>query len=135
MDFNVILEELQFRAVRSSGPGGQHVNKTSSKVELRFDLMASEGLSEEEKERLLSKSELRLTSKGILVLQSGESRSQHRNKKIVMQRLQELLTEYLVVPKARKPSKPSKKTIEKRLDQKKQHSQKKANRKPPKLPG
>lgn len=135
MDFNVISEELQFRAVRSSGPGGQHVNKTSSKVELRFDLMASEGLSEEEKERLLSKSELRLTSKGILVLQSGESRSQHRNKKIVMQRLQELLTEYLVVPKARKPSKPSKKTIEKRLDQKKQHSQKKANRKPPKLPG
>ncbi|NNM23905.1 MAG: aminoacyl-tRNA hydrolase [Flavobacteriaceae bacterium] len=135
MDFNVILEELQFRAVRSSGPGGQHVNKTSSKVELRFDLMASEGLSEEEKEGLLSKSELRLTSKGILVLQSGESRSQHRNKKIVMQRLQELLTEYLVVPKARKPSKPSKKTIEKRLDQKKQHSQKKANRKPPKLPG
>lgn len=135
MDFNVILEELQFRAVRSSGPGGQHVNKTSSKVELRFDLMASEGLSEEEKERLMSKSELRLTFKGILVLHSGESRSQHRNKKIVMQRLQELLTEYLVVPKARKPSKPSKKTIEKRLDQKKQHSQKKANRKPPKLPG
>ena len=131
MDTSQVLRELQFKAVRSSGAGGQHVNKTSSKVEVQFNIASSEGFTEAEKDRLLSKLGSRLTSEDILILQCGESRSQHRNKAIVIQRLLSLLEENLKVPKKRKKSKPSKSAIEKRLKAKKQQALKKANRKPP----
>ena len=130
MDTSQVLRELQFKAVRSSGAGGQHVNKTSSKVEVQFNIASSEGFTEAEKDRLLSKLGSRLTSEDILILQCGESRSQHRNKAIVIQRLLSLLEENLKVPKKRKKSKPSKSAIEKRLKAKKQQALKKANRKP-----
>ena len=82
-----LIKELKFKAIRSSGSGGQHVNKVASKVELQFDVQNSSLLNEEEKEILLEKLKNRLSKEGILVLQCGESRSQHKNKTLVIDRL------------------------------------------------
>ena len=128
-----ILRELQFKAVRSSGAGGQHVNKVSSKVELSFDLASSEGLSDPEKNRFRSKLKSRLTNEGVLVLQCDEARSQHRNKDLVVKRFFELLKKTLEVPKKRRPTKPTKSSVEKRLKTKKMAAEKKAVRKKPDL--
>jgi len=133
MDAEVILSELIFKAIRSSGAGGQHVNKTATKVEVSFNVLLSGGLSESEKQLLQSKWASKLSSEGLLVLQCGETRSQHRNKKLVMERLFALLEQNLKVAKPRKKTKPSASVIEKRLKAKKQNALKKANRKPPSL--
>lgn len=133
MDVNLLLTELNFKGIRSSGPGGQHVNKTASKVEVTFDLESSNALSETEKERLREKLSTKISSEGIISLQCGETRSQHRNKAIVIERLIELLHQNLKVAKKRKKTKPSKSAIERRLKSKKQHALKKSNRKPPEL--
>ncbi|MBL4663346.1 MAG: aminoacyl-tRNA hydrolase [Flavobacteriaceae bacterium] len=131
MQAEIILRELQFKAVRSSGPGGQHVNKTASKVEVSFNVFTSEGLSASEKERLTTKLANKLTSEGILSIQSSESRSQHRNKKMGIDRLIALIKENLKVEKPRRKTKPSRGVIEKRLQSKKRIALKKSNRKPP----
>lgn len=128
-----LLNELTFKATRSSGAGGQHVNKVASKIELSFDMPNSQGLTEEEKERLQQKISSRLTKEGILLLSCSESRSQHKNKAIVIERFLELIKENLKVKKPRKKSKPSKGAIEKRLKSKKEKAFKKAHRKPPKI--
>lgn len=133
MQIETILKELQFKAVRSSGPGGQHVNKTASKVEVLFDLFSSEGLTEVEKERIKTKLATRLTTQGMLSLQCSESRSQHRNKRICIERLIDLLQENIKVARPRRKTKPSKGAIEKRLKSKKNQALKKVNRKPPKM--
>ncbi|MBO0321081.1 aminoacyl-tRNA hydrolase [Muricauda sp. CAU 1633] len=126
-----VHSELKFKAVRSSGAGGQHVNKVSSKVELSFDVPASEGLSDVEKERLLQKLKPRLTNDGVLILQCDEARSQHKNKDLVIKRFFEVMKKALAVPKKRKPTKPTRSSIEKRLKTKKKAAEKKASRKPP----
>nr|WP_299487185.1 alternative ribosome rescue aminoacyl-tRNA hydrolase ArfB [uncultured Allomuricauda sp.] len=131
MNKEQILKELRFKAIRSSGAGGQHVNKVSSKVELSFAAELSEGLTYTEKERLLSKLGNRLNKEGVLILQCDEARSQHKNKQIVIKRFFELLKTALRVPKARKRTKPSKSSIEKRLKSKKKAAEKKAGRKKP----
>lgn len=128
-----LFNELTFKASRSSGAGGQHVNKVASKIELSFDMPNSQGLTEEEKERLQQKISSRLTKEGILLLSCSESRSQHKNKAIVIERFLELIKENLKVKKPRKKSKPSKGAIEKRLKSKKEKAFKKAHRKPPKI--
>ncbi|GMN09582.1 alternative ribosome rescue aminoacyl-tRNA hydrolase ArfB [Croceitalea sp. MTPC9] len=133
MQKEVILKELKFKAVRSSGAGGQHVNKVSSKVELSFDILNSEGFSEIEKERLFFKLKNRLAKDGTLVLQCDEARSQHKNKALVIKRFFEVLKKALHIPKRRKPTKPSKSSIEKRLKSKKAAASKKANRQKPSL--
>ncbi|AEM70299.1 Class I peptide chain release factor [Allomuricauda ruestringensis DSM 13258] len=133
MDKKQIHRELQFKAMRSSGAGGQHVNKVSSKVELTFNIPASEGLSDREKQRIQLKLQSRLTNDGALVLQCDEARSQHRNKDLVVKRFFELLKKALTLPKKRKPTKRTKSSIEKRLRSKKKTAEKKAKRKPPDL--
>ncbi|MEL6809952.1 MAG: alternative ribosome rescue aminoacyl-tRNA hydrolase ArfB [Bacteroidota bacterium] len=133
MEFETILKEVQLKGIRSSGPGGQHVNKTASRVELSFSLLDSKGLTEAQKELLQKKLSSRLSSQGVLTLQCSESRSQHRNKKIIIERLFQLLEENLKVAKPRKKSKPSKSAIEKRLQSKKRQALKKSQRKPPKM--
>ncbi len=133
MDVEILLTELNFKGIRASGPGGQHVNKTASKVEVSFDLDSSMALSETEKERLRSKLASKISSEGIMTLQCGETRSQHRNKAIVIERLIELLQQNLKVAKKRKKTKPSKSAIERRLKSKKEQALKKSNRKPPKI--
>ncbi len=133
MDIEILLTELNFKGIRSSGPGGQHVNKTASKVEVSFDFESSKALSEIEKERLRDKLSSKISSEGNIKLQCGETRSQHRNKAIVIERLINLLQQNLKVAKKRKKSKPSKSAIERRLKSKKEHALKKSSRKPPKI--
>jgi len=131
MDRQVILKELSFKAVRSSGPGGQHVNKTASKVAVDFNITTSLGLTDKEKELLVAKLEKRISSEGNITLTCSQSRSQHRNKALVIDRLFTLLTRNLTVAKPRKKTKLSKAAIEKRLKAKKNQALKKAHRKPP----
>ena len=133
MDKVLIVQELQFKAVRSSGAGGQHVNKVSTKIELSFDVSNSNALSDREKERVLLKLNYRLTKENLLLLQCDESRSQHKNKELAIKRFLELIESALKVPKKRKKTKPSKAAIEKRLKAKKKSSEKKANRAKPNL--
>lgn len=131
MEQEKLLQELDFKAVRSSGAGGQHVNKTASKVELHFDVENSEGLSQEEKDRLLKKLDSKLTNSGELILQSEATRSQHKNKEDVIARFLELIKESLKKPKPRKKTKPTKASKIKRLKKKKIQAEKKAQRKDP----
>ncbi len=133
MDKEQLLQELRFKAVRSSGAGGQHVNKVSTKMELAFDAFSSQALSDIEKERIYLKLGNRLTKEKILLLQCDESRSQHKNKELAKQRLLDLLGKALAVPKKRKKTKPSRSAIEKRLKSKLKKAQKKANRGRPNL--
>lgn len=126
-----LISELSFKAIRSSGSGGQHVNKVSSKVELAFNLDESSVLSDLQKERLLKKLGSRLTKENILMLQCDESRSQHKNKELVIKRFLDLIKNGLRVPKKRIPTKRSKAAIRKRLKSKRQLSEKKVNRKKP----
>lgn len=133
MNKDILQNELQFKAVRSSGAGGQNVNKVSSKVELTFDLDESLGLSDDEKELLKETIGNRLTKENILLLQCDESRSQHKNKELVIQRFFELVEEGLIVPKERIATKIPKKVVKKRLKAKRKISEKKSNRKPPEV--
>lgn len=132
-DEELLISELQFKAVRSSGAGGQHVNKTSSKVVLNFDLENSQVFSEEQKALLIKNLATRLTTEGILILQCEDSRSQHKNKETVIKRFLELIKQSLKVPKKRKPTKIPKAVKLRRLANKRQQSDKKINRKPPKI--
>lgn len=131
MDEELILNELEFKAVRSSGPGGQHANKTATKVELSFDVSGSEALSEIEKSRIQRKLSGRINKEGILKMNSEDSRSQHSNKEIVIQNFITEIKEALKRPKKRKKTKPTKASKIKRLKAKKKKSEIKANRKDP----
>lgn len=133
MNLDQLLPELSFKAIRSSGSGGQHVNKVSSKVELHFFIEQSSYLSNNQKQRLLRSLKTRLTKDNELVLQCDESRSQHKNKELVVKRFFELIKKGLFVPKKRKPTKIPKSVIRKRLKSKKIRSERKANRKKPDL--
>jgi ribosome-associated protein len=129
MDKEKISSELQYKAVRSSGAGGQNVNKVSSKVELTFDLQHSACFSEEEKLRLNEKLSTRLNKSGQLILKSDEDRSQLKNKEIVKKRFFELIEKALHIPKIRKETKVPRAVVEKRLKAKRNASEIKASRK------
>jgi ribosome-associated protein len=133
METEKIITELTYKAVRSSGAGGQNVNKVSSKVVLSFDLQNTKALSEEEKELVLTKLSSRLTSENILILNCDEDRSQLKNKAIVTKRFLELIKNALIVPKIRKATKIPKSVIRKRIKDKKNISEVKSNRKKPDL--
>ena len=133
MNANQILTELEYKASRSGGPGGQHANKVASKVEVSFDIENSLGLSDDEKQLLLKNLASKLTNNNFLILKCEETRSQHRNKDIVTERLISTLEEGLVIPKKRKRTKPPKSKDKARLEDKKQQAQKKELRKKPKL--
>jgi ribosome-associated protein len=128
-----LVSELNFKAVRSSGSGGQHVNKVASKIELVFNLSDSLALNEVQKERLIKKLSSRLTKDNILILQCDESRSQHKNKELAINRFLELIRKGLIVPKKRVPTKIPKAVVKKRLNDKRNLSDKKAIRKKPDL--
>ena len=103
MNREQIKKELQYRTARSSGAGGQHVNKVETKVEVIFDISSSLGLSEPEKTLIISRIENKLTKEGLLQISSQEARSQLQNKEISDKKLFQLLTASLVVEKERKP--------------------------------
>lgn len=131
MDTEKIISELTFKAVRSSGSGGQNVNKVSSKVVLSFDLSNSKALSEEEKLLLEQNLEARLTNDKILILNCDEDRSQLKNKEIVIKRFLQIIKQNLIVPKERKATKVPKSVIRKRIQNKRNLSEKKQNRRKP----
>lgn len=131
MDCNLLIPELNFKAVRSSGSGGQHINKVSSKIELHFNVKNSFVLNNDQKELLIKSLKTRLTKQNELILQCGESRSQHKNKEIVIARFLEIIKKGLKVPKKRKPTKVPKSAIRRRLKSKRIQSERKASRKKP----
>jgi len=131
LDAEKIITELSFKAVRSSGAGGQNVNKVSSKVVLSFDLMHSNVLSDEEKLLLEQNLQSRLTNDKILILNCDEDRSQLKNKEIVIKRFLQIIKQNLIVPKERKATKVPKSVIRKRIQNKRNLSEKKQNRRKP----
>ena len=133
MEIDKITSELSFKAVRSSGAGGQNVNKVSSKVVLTFDLKNSQALTDEEKLLIETKLSSRLTTDAVLILNCDEDRSQFRNKEIVIKRFLELIKNALFVLKERKPTKVPKSVIRKRIKDKKNISEVKKNRRRPNL--
>ncbi|MCG2610891.1 aminoacyl-tRNA hydrolase [Flavobacterium sp. SM15] len=133
MNKEISLSELQFKAVRSSGAGGQNVNKVASKVVLTFDLKNSAAFSEEERQLLLFKLENKLTKEHLLILNCDEDRSQLKNKEIVIKRFLGILQEALKIQKKRKPTKIPRSVIEKRLKEKRNQSDIKQNRQKPKF--
>ncbi|HMI08377.1 MAG TPA: alternative ribosome rescue aminoacyl-tRNA hydrolase ArfB [Flavobacterium sp.] len=133
MEEDKLISELTYKAVRSSGAGGQNVNKVSSKVVLTFDLNNSQSLSETEKALATKNLATRLTSENILILNSDEDRSQLKNKEIVTKRFLEILKKALIVPKPRKATKVPRSVIEKRIKAKRNISQIKNTRKKPNL--
>lgn len=131
MEQEKIIFELNFKAVRSSGAGGQNVNKVSSKVVLSFDLWNSKALSEEEKLLLDQNLGVRLTNDKILILNCDEDRSQLKNKEIVIKRFLQIIKQNLIIPKERKATKIPKSVIKKRIQNKRNLSEKKQNRRKP----
>nr|WP_315195217.1 alternative ribosome rescue aminoacyl-tRNA hydrolase ArfB [uncultured Flavobacterium sp.] len=133
MEIQILLSEVKYKAVRSSGAGGQNVNKVSSKVVLTFDLRNSFAFTEEEKLVLETNLQHRLTSDLILILNCDEDRSQLKNKEIVTKRFLEIIKKGLYVPKERKPTKIPKAVIRKRIKDKKNASEIKKSRRKPNL--
>jgi ribosome-associated protein len=127
------LDELEYRASRSSGPGGQHVNTSSTRVEVWWDVAGSPSLSDDQRGRLLERMASRLDSAGRLRLVSGGSRSQLRNREEVTERLRELVAAALATPKIRKRTKPSRAAKAARLDAKRRRSATKRERRRPGL--
>lgn len=127
----LLSSELTFTTSRSSGPGGQNVNKVNSKITLLFSVPLSEILTVDEKEIILQKLSTRLTKEGVLILSAQDKRSQLQNKEAVMLKFDELLQKAFTKKKARKASKPSKSSVQNRINKKKQHSEKKKWRQKP----
>lgn len=121
--------EFIFSATRSSGPGGQNVNKVSTKVELRFDIPHSKLLSGEEKEILLTRLQKKINSEGFLIIISQSERSQLKNKEKTIEKFYALLKKSLAPAKRRKPTKPDAAAKEMRLEEKKMNAEKKMRRK------
>ena len=124
-----LVNELMFSFSRSSGPGGQNVNKVNTKVELRFDVINSFVLIEEEKTLLFAKLANKINSEGILIIVSQATRSQLKNKSEAIAKFYKFINEALMPEKIRKPIKVSKQAKEKRLKNKKELSEKKIRRK------
>ncbi len=126
------LSDLEFSAIRASGPGGQNVNKVSSAIHLRFDVKKS-SLSDMHKARILRWHDRRLTESGVIVIKAQNHRTQARNRIEALERLREILRAAFKVRKKRKPTKPSKGAVRRRLDAKARKSTlKKGRRKPDK---
>lgn len=123
-----VLTEVDFRYSRSSGPGGQHVNRTETKVELRWLLPLSLAFTDIQKHRIETKLKNWINKEGFLIVSSDQFRARARNIQACQDRLKELLTEALKVQKKRRKTKPSKSSIKKRLDSKRRRSDTKKNR-------
>lgn len=132
MDLQTLISELSFKASKSSGAGGQHVNKVSSRIEVLFNINNSEALNLREKEIILLKLKNRINKEQILSLSCEETRSQHRNKDLVTERLITLLKANLIRPKIRRATKPTKASVKRKSENKKRQSSIKNLRKPPK---
>jgi len=127
-DIEIPEAEVEMNAIRSSGPGGQNVNKVATAIHLRFDIASSVVLPEEVKARLLTLRDRRISADGVINIKAQRSRSQDKNRIDALKRLADLLQKGLVVPKARKKTKPSRRAKEKRLMDKARRGQLKQSR-------
>jgi len=130
-DLRLPLAELEYRASRSGGPGGQHVNTSSTRIEVWWDVAGSPSLSPEQRVQLLERLGARLDSTGRLRLVSSGTRSQLRNREDVTERLRSLVAAALAIRKKRKPTKPSRAAKAARLEAKRQRAATKRQRRPP----
>jgi ribosome-associated protein len=120
--------ELDVRVSRASGAGGQHVNKTSSRVEIFWNIPGSRALSEDQRSRLEEKLASKLTTDGSIRVVASDMRSQSRNRDLAEERLADLVRQALIVPRKRRATKPTRAAKEARLESKKRHSTKKRDR-------
>lgn len=130
-DLAIPRSELTMRATRSSGAGGQHVNKTSSRIELTWNVRNSGSLTDEQRQTIITKLRSRLTKEGDLRVVASTTRSQFRNREIAELRLAKLLAAALQPVMKRKATRPTRASKEARLDGKKKHSKKKRERRAP----
>ena len=115
---SIPLAEIEISAIRSRGAGGQNVNKVSTAIHIRFDVPASSALSDNDKARVLRLRDQRISKEGIIVIKSQKFRSQDKNRSDALEKLAEMIRKALVEKKPRKPTKPSTRSREKRLDEK-----------------
>lgn len=132
---SIPLDEFDYTVSRSSGPGGQNVNKVNSKVLLRWSAKTSESLPEAVKQRFLRRFNTRITSEGVFIISSQRYRDQPRNREDCLFKLAEMIREVAAPPKKRKPTRATRGSKERRLQSKKELSQKKQNRKKPRWDG
>lgn len=125
---HIAEDELSERFTRARGPGGQHVNRTESAVELRFNAAESDALPEPVRERLLARQDRRVTAAGLVIVRAERFRDQARNRDDARQRLAELIREATHTPTPRRPTKPSRAARQRRLDSKKRRGQRKRTR-------
>jgi ribosome-associated protein len=119
------LQEVEIRTSRSSGPGGQHANVTASRVEATLDLTSCSGLDEDQRQRLIGRFGARVTAS------AQDTRSQSQNRELALKRLQQRLTTALVVAPPRRPTRPTKGSVTRRLDDKRRQGERKRDRRPP----
>ena len=122
---NIPPDEIELRASRSSGPGGQHANVTASRIEAVFDVAASSALSDDQKRRVMARLGPRVTAV------AQDARSQSRNRELALERLRDRLEKALHVPRSRRATKPTKASRERRLESKRRQSARKSARRPP----
>ncbi|MRT92721.1 alternative ribosome rescue aminoacyl-tRNA hydrolase ArfB [Ancylomarina sp. 16SWW S1-10-2] len=132
-DRNTFFREFKFQTSRSSGPGGQHVNKVSSRVELRFNVRDSQILSDDDKTKLSAKLITRINNEGVLSIVVQADRSQLKNKQAAIEKFFDLLTQVFTPIKKRRPTKPTRGARERRLQTKRLGSEKKSRRRNPNL--
>jgi ribosome-associated protein len=128
---SVAAEALDFTFVRGGGPGGQHVNKSATRVALQWNVRTTRALRDDQRERVLTKLASRLDTDGVIRIVAGEFRSQQQNRRAALERLQQLVARALVVPRPRRATKPTFGSVQERLSGKRQRSQTKQQRRRP----
>jgi ribosome-associated protein len=122
-DLSIPLDDIEFAAIKSQGSGGQNVNKVATAIHLRFDIDKCKALSESVKERLHAMDDSRISSAGIVIIKAQQYRSQDRNKRAAIERLQDLIRSALIEEKPRVQTKPSNRSRKQRVDTKRRRGQ------------
>lgn len=122
------LDELDVRAISGSGPGGQHVNRSATRIAIQWNVRTTRALRDDQRARVLEKLASRLDGDGALRIVAGEFRSQQQNRRAALERLQQLVSRALIVPRVRRATRPTRGSVENRLGEKRRRSETKAQR-------